>query len=271
MTLNLSNQTNSKWHKQKPGRQYAKLPRAVVSIANEFNAWTLVESHSHPWSQLAYSSKGIMHIETNKGTFVIPPEQALWLPPHTEHKHYCRNPVSYRSFHIDPDWSKLLGNQVKPLTIDTLLKSIILEVSSWPKDYKETDQTHRLLRVMLDRLAAAPTSQLFMPNNYDKRLVQIVETLNLDPTNKWTIEQWAFQVGASSRTLNRLFNKSYGMGFSMWKQKLKILKSLEMLASDIPLTDIAYNLGYGSTSAFINGFKKQLNCSPKKYINKNMR
>ena len=105
-----------------------------------------------------------------------------------------------------------------------------------------------------------------MPTIQDKRLLPIIETLNQEPANKFTIEQWALKVGASSRTLNRLFNQNYGMGFSRWKQKLRILKSLELLNSNSQLVDIAFELGYESTSAFITAFKKHLGCSPKKYL-----
>jgi AraC-like DNA-binding protein len=105
-----------------------------------------------------------------------------------------------------------------------------------------------------------------MPTAQDKRLLPIIKALNEQPANKETIEHWALKVGASSRTLNRLFNQNYGMGFSRWKQKLRILKSLELLNSKTPLHDIAFELGYESTSAFITGFKKQLGCSPKKYL-----
>jgi len=103
----------------------------------------------------------------------------------------------------------------------------------------------------------------------DKRLLPIIEALNQEPANKLTIEQWAVKVGASSRTLNRLFNQNYGMGFSRWKQKLRILKSLELLNSNIQLIDIAFELGYESTSAFITSFKKHLGCSPKRYLAQN--
>ncbi len=89
---------------------------------------------------------------------------------------------------------------------------------------------------------------------------------NEQPNNKDTLEKWAPKVGASSRTLNRLFNQNFGMGFSRWKQKLRILKSLELLDSKIPLVDIAFELVYESTSAFITSFKKQMGCSPKKYF-----
>lgn len=266
MTISLSIQTKSKWHKQFPNRLYSTLPRSVVPLSEEFQPMSQITSHSHPWSQLAYSCSGVMHIETDAGIFVIPPEQALWLPPGIAHQHFCKNKVSYRSLHMDAELSKILGNKVRPLTVDPLLKSLILEISNWPKDYQETEQTQRFILVLLDRLAMAKSNQLFMPTIQDKRLLPIIETLNQEPANKLTIEQWAFKVGASSRTLNRLFNQNYGMGFSRWKQKLRILKSLELLNSNTPLIDIAFELGYESTSAFITGFKKQLGCSPKKYL-----
>jgi len=268
MTVSLSIQTKNKWHEQFPKRPYSSLPRPVVPLTEEFKPMTQISRHSHPWSQLAYSCSGVMHIETDDGTFVIPPEQALWIPPEMPHQHYCKNKVSYRSLHIDPLLSEVLGNKVRPLTVDSLLKSLILEISNWPKDYEETAQTQRFILVLLDRLAMAQSNELFMPTIKDKRLFPIIETLNQDPANKLTIEQWSLKVGASSRTLNRLFNQNYGMGFSRWKQKLRILKSLELLNSNRLQVDIAYELGYESTSAFITAFKKQLGCSPKKYLAK---
>ncbi len=266
MTLSLSIQTNLSWNKQGPGNKYSSLTRPVAPLSNEFKAMTQITSHNHPWSQLAYSCSGIMHIETDSGIFVIPPEQALWIPPNMRHQHFCKNKVSYRSLHIDAKFSELLGNKVRTLMVDPLLKSLILEISSWPKDYEETAQKHRLILVLLDRLFMAQSNELFMPTAHDKRLFPIIETLNEQPNNKDTLEQWAPKVGASSRTLNRLFNQNFGMGFSRWKQKLRILKSLELLDSKTPLADIAFELGYESTSAFSTSFKKQMNCSPKKYF-----
>jgi hypothetical protein len=135
-----------------------------------------------------------MHIETGTGVFVIPPEQALWLPPGMAHQHFCKNKVSYRSLYIDPALSELLGKQVRPLTVDPLLKSLILEISNWPEDYEETAQTRRFILVLLDRLALVKSNELFMPTIQDKRLLPIIETLNQEPANKLTIEQWAHQV-----------------------------------------------------------------------------
>ena len=266
MTTSLSKQTKLTWHLQSPSRLYPKLPRPIVSISHEFKAMTKIVTHSHPWSQLSYACKGVMHIETDAGIFVIPPEQALWIPPKAVHLHFYKQQSSNRGIYIDPDWSKELGDSVRMLTVDPFLKAIILELASWPEDYPETEQTTRLVQVLIDRLAVAESNVLFMPTINDKRLLPIIDALNHNPANKLTIEQWSMKVGASSRTLNRLFNKNYGMGFSRWKQKLRILKSLERLNADTNLSDVAFELGYESTSSFITAFKKQMGCSPKKYL-----
>ncbi len=268
MTLDLSIQTKYSWNQQSPKVSYQHLPRSIVPVYQEYKAMTQVLGHKHSWSQLAYSCSGVMHIKTDAGVFVIPPEQALFIPPGVTHEHFCRNKVSYRSLHIDEKFGAVLGSKVKTLTVDPLLKALILEIANWPMHYEETPEKQRFISVLLDRLASADSNDLFIPTVDDKRLFPIIEALNLQPSNDLTIEQWASEVGASSRTLNRLFNKHYGMGFSQWKQKLRILKSLDLIDSQAPLIDIAFELGYQSTSAFITAFKKQLGCSPKKYLTK---
>ncbi|NTS77204.1 helix-turn-helix transcriptional regulator [Catenovulum sp. SM1970] len=265
--ISLAQEKGQSWEAREPSREYQTLPRPVVPLSNEFPAMTQINKHTHPWSQLAYSTEGVMHIETSCGLFIVPPEQALWLPPNIEHQHFCRQHVAYRSLHIQAELGAFLGEQVRSLRVEPLLKQLILTITSWPKHYQQTPQTDRLIAVLLDQLALAPDNDLFMPTINDKRLLPIIETLSEQPANKLSLEQWADKVGASSRTLNRLFNQYYGMGFSRWKQKLKILKSLDMINAQLPLAEIAYQLGYESASSFVTAFKKQLKVSPKKYFN----
>jgi len=116
----------------------------------------------------------------------------------------------------------------------------------------------RLIAVLLDQLASADDSKLFIKTISDKRLLPIVQALTNDPANGTTLEQWAHRVGVSSRTLNRLFNLQVGCGFSRWKQKLRVIKLIEMLGAGMRSNDISEQLGYESSSAFINAFKRHM-------------
>ncbi len=46
---------------------------------------TRVEPHSHPWAQIAMSSKGVIRMTASDSTYLVPPQRALWIPPGIEH------------------------------------------------------------------------------------------------------------------------------------------------------------------------------------------
>ncbi|MGL5974864.1 MAG: helix-turn-helix domain-containing protein, partial [Aeromonas sobria] len=47
--------------------------------------------------------------------------------------------------------------------------------------------------------------------------------------------------------------------------RLRLLKALAWLKGDMPIQEISWRLGYGSTSAFIAMFNRALGCSPQRY------
>ncbi len=272
MTTKLPKQTsdskdhNSDWTTQAPSYHPGPLARPVMPIHLNLKAKTIVDKHHHNYAQLAYSAKGLMHIETDEGLYILPPQQALWLPDNVPHTHYCHNEIHYRSLHFSPSITQALPNQVKTLGVSALLKELIIEMSNWPSDYLLDGPKQRLINVLIDQLSIAPDNQIFMPKVSDPRLLIIVKALTLEPNNKTSLEQWADTISTSTRTLNRLFNQHYGMGFSQWRQKQRILKSLDMLNDGRSTQYIADALGYESASAFNTAFKKQMQVSPRQFF-----
>jgi AraC-like DNA-binding protein len=56
------------------------------------------------------------------------------------------------------------------------------------------------------------------------------------------------------------------MSFGAWRRQLRLLRSLERLASGEAVTSVALSLGYESTSAFIAMFRRSLGCTPARYF-----
>lgn len=266
MTENLSKQTNQPWLTVQSRFKRTQLGRPVFPRATTMPEWEHVEAHTHTWGQLTYISDGVMTIFTPQGSFVIPPQQALWIPPNVAHETYCRYGGHFRSVYIDQKYQCVLGSQANSLVVDPLLKAMILEICTWSDDYTLDDKTLRFVEVFIDRLEQAPTSDFFIPRAQDSRLHPIVSELYANPGCSLTLEQWGQTVGASSRTLNRLFHKSFDMGFSQWKQKLRALRAVEMLNAGQSQQAIAQQLGFESSSAFNTAFKKVLGVPPKQYI-----
>jgi AraC-like DNA-binding protein len=56
------------------------------------------------------------------------------------------------------------------------------------------------------------------------------------------------------------------MSFRAWRQQLRLLRGLELLAAGAPVTRVALDLGYESTSAFTAMFRRVLGTTPTAYF-----
>jgi AraC-like DNA-binding protein len=91
--------------------------------------------------------------------------------------------------------------------------------------------------------------------------------LLITPDHGNTLEDWAQQVGASSRTLARLFNQELAMSFNAWRQQLRLLETLPRLLAGDSVQSVAQSLGYGSARAFSAMFSRLLGKNPREYVN----
>jgi AraC-like DNA-binding protein len=254
------------WTHGQPATDATQLSRPVVARVSEMPQCYTVAEHQHAWGQLAYAARGIMKVEIPGASYIIPPERALWLPKETPHTVSTRFGLSFRSLYIDNQWALRLGEQATAINVNPLLRELILQVTNWPESYPQSDENFRLLNVLIDQIYSAQRAPLFLKLPSDKRLVRISARLNNDPADNTSLQQWSEFIGATPRTLNRLFQKETHMGFVEWRQRLRILFSLEKVERGENIAQVAQDLGYESGSAFISMFKKHLGVSPKKYF-----
>jgi len=87
-----------------------------------------------------------------------------------------------------------------------------------------------------------------------------------NPADSRVLEQWATEAGASARTLARLFQSETKMSFRAWRQQLRLMRALEMLAAGVQVTNVALDLGYESVSAFTAMFRRSFGTPPTRYF-----
>ena len=56
------------------------------------------------------------------------------------------------------------------------------------------------------------------------------------------------------------------MTFGKWRQQLRLLQAMRLLAAGRPVTAVALDVGYDSPSAFIAMFKRTLGTTPHRYF-----
>ena len=111
-----------------------------------------------------------------------------------------------------------------------------------------------------------PAARLSLPLPRDARAKRICQALLDNPADDRSLAEWGRVVGASSRTLARLFVRDTGMGFGAWAQTMRLSLSLDRLALGEPVTRIALELGYATPSAFGAMFRRVLGTSPHRYM-----
>lgn len=243
----------------------------IRTLAATYSPGHLIPPHSHDWHQLLYASEGVMTIQTANGSWVVPPHRAVWIPANVEHSVQMSGAVSMRTLYLLPALSKTLPQECCTVNVPPLLRELILDAVARQTLRRGNPAEARLIGVMLDQIQALPAAPLQLPMPRDARASKVADLLKANPAEPGSLEQLARRAGASPRTIERLFRSETNMGFRKWRQRLRLLHALRLLAAGEPVTNVALEAGYDSPSAFISMFRRELGTTPSRYHNKAQR
>mgnify|MGYP003385946748 CR=1 FL=1 len=244
------------------------LSRPVSIVKRALNMHSVVEKHSHDWGQFVYAHKGVLMVATQSEQYIVPPEQGVWLLPHIEHEVTAMSQVELTSFYIDKTHLNNLPTNSCVLQVNDFLKTLIIEAINIQNTYQWKSSDGRLLRMILDRLAIAPSVLKPLPYPKDARLLKMLTLIQNDPSLEYDLKKWGEIVGASSRSLSRLYKSETGLSYRTWRQRLNIQIAISQLSNGQTVHNIALNLGYETASAFIHMFKKNTGVTPSFYRDK---
>jgi len=247
----------------KESEQVLSNPITVVSRSIAMNS--VVTKHSHNWGQFVYAHAGVLAVSTPLNRYIVPSEQGVWLLPEVEHEVTAISNVQLTSFYFDVALLDVLPIECCVLKVNEFLKSLIIEANTIKSDYQWHSTDGRLLRLILDRLTLAPNEIFQLPYPKDHRLITLLREIQASPENNNTLGEWGNIVGASARTLSRLFKKETGLSYSEWRQRLNIQIAITQLSLGKSITSISLHLGYESPSSFIHMFKTKTGITPSFY------
>jgi AraC-like DNA-binding protein len=238
----------------------------VGTVSVDLEDGHVIAEHFHPEDQLIFASKGVMTVQTKQGIWVVPPLRAVWIPAGTPHSVTMSGLVSMRTLYFLPKIVRALPKKCFVMNVSSLLRELILHACKFPKLNRKIPVQKRIIELTVDQLAAANSIPLQLPHPLDSRAVRIVEALLADPAEEKTLASLSKDCGASKRTVQRLFLAQTKMTFGKWRQQLRLLHAMRLLAAGEKVTGAALDSGYSSPSAFISMFRKQLGTTPNRYF-----
>jgi AraC-like DNA-binding protein/quercetin dioxygenase-like cupin family protein len=264
----MANMTKSKKQIAQSATDPDRARRALFVLSEKLSSGSGI-AHRHRMHQLLYASEGLFTVYTEHGIWVVPPHRAVWLPAGQMHRVASRTNFDLCSLYASPRLKRnwVAGTSVcRVIAVSPLLRELLLAASGAGDQYTPRGPVRRMLEVALDQIEAMNIIPLALPLLRDVRAARVAERLRADPRDSRTLKQWGSTVGASSRSLERLFQRDTQMSFSRWRIQLRLMTSLELLGENRPVTEVAFAVGYEDTSAFIAAFKRYFGITPRRYF-----
>ncbi|UUN25216.1 AraC family transcriptional regulator [Streptomyces sp. FIT100] len=222
-----------------------------------------LDTHSHAHGQLVYAAAGALATTTERGTWVAPANRVTWTPPGFDHSHRFYGRTDVRLVAIPAGLCDALVAHPSVFAVNPLLREALLALT----DRREVrpGAYERLRAVVIDELAETPEQSLHLPQPRDDRLRAATDLLHADPGRTATLAQLGRTVGASERTLSRLFHTELGMGFQRWRTVLRIHHAVVHLTNGRSVTETATECGWSNPSSFIAAFTEVVGQTPGRY------
>jgi len=224
------------------------------------------EWHHHRNAQLIYPSRGAVTIHTQKGSWVVPPSRACWLKacePHSVetccrldmHSVYCEGLLLLQQ----------LPRETGIVQVSGLLRELILGLHRAAAVPLASERIDRMAVVLADEIELQQSSDLRVPPLLSRRLKPIANALAQDPADPRTSSEWAVELGLSTRTLARAFQREARMSFVAYRRQIRLRAAMERLVNGDSVSAIAYDLGFSSASNFISMFREITGTTPRRY------
>lgn len=222
--------------------------------------------HSHDMHQLQYAFSGMVEVEDNLGSYILPRALAAWIPagvPHRTKIHRVRSgSVFFRADAING-----AGDRIRIVQVSSLMREMVVGAMRWPMT-APLDRTGLRYFEALASLCEEWIQQeapLRLPSLRQPRLLAVATYIR-DNLASCDLATACKVVGMSERTLRRHFLKAIGMSWEDYRRRARLLKAAALLNdSRLSIGQIAAEVGFESQSAFARAFKDLTGDSPREY------
>ena len=224
--------------------------------------------HAHDLHQLEYAFHGTVEVETTTAHYLLPPQQAAWIPSGVDHRTTIRTTVRTISVFFEPHLVPVPGERVRIVAVPPVLREMIIYSGRWAISRSCSDPVADVYFNALGRLvseALESETPLFLPTSTDPVLARALAWTreNLDTASMGEV---ARHVGLSERSLRRRFEAGLGMSWRNYAIQARLLRAMALLAEPGPsVLQVANTVGFESLSSFNRVFRLRTGMTPSAY------
>jgi AraC-like DNA-binding protein len=236
---------------------------AIYVERYELAEGTRFEAHRHSAHQIVWTSSGVVAVEIEGRTWVLPPTLALWVPAGIEHTTIVTRAGAMRGVYVLTASFPSVWSRPTVVAASTLVREL-LDALGNPSLAGPTRAHAEAL--LIDLLQPVTEVAISLPMPIDDRALEVASGTLEHPADSTSLAEWGRRVGASSRTLTRLFVTETGMTFQRWRTNARLRVALSALGAGASITAVAHEVGYSSPSAFVAAFRRATGQTPGAYF-----
>lgn len=242
----------------------------VIGLSSEHTYRELTPTHTHSRAQFLYASMGNIQVFTPNNVWLVPPMCALWIPANVEHSVISLSHVKLNTALIEVNAAALMGKECFIIRVSNLLHELLIRLNQItqidPPNIVSSQEISEALQILIfEEIHRANLLSIQIPWPKDKRLLKICQQLLHSPNHSKDLTDWADDIGTSSRTLMRMFQKETGLSYRAWIQQMHIAHALSKISNGESIAQISEALGYTNPSAFSAMFKRHLGKTPQQF------
>jgi AraC-like DNA-binding protein len=242
------------------------LARPIIAYGAIYPDGHAIAPHQHRRGQLISGASGVVVITTPEGTWVMPPQRGMWIPPATRHHVRMVGAVRMQSLYLEPDAAPRMPGHCQVLGISPFMRSLMTEAISLPPEYDLDSRAGALMELIQHEMQQLPALKLSLQYPSEGPLAERCRRFIERPGVHETIDQWSEALGMSRRAFTRMFRRETGVSFMAWRQQACLLCAMPRLAAGESVTSVAMDLGYDNPAAFTLMFKRAFGSPPLSYL-----
>lgn len=225
--------------------------------------------HSHDLHEIEYAMGGVVEVETADGHYLLPPQQAAWIPAGMSHRTTIRAEVRTISVLIEPSLVPDPGDRAAILAVAPVLREMVLYGTRWPIHRTASDDFADSFFQALGHLVTGALADDALPLHLPTSAHPVVAaamayaSANLGEAS---LRGAAAAARVSERTLRRLFAEQVGMSWRRYLVQARLMRAMAMLSvGRASILDVATGVGFESVSAFSRAFFRHTGETPSAY------
>lgn len=227
--------------------------------------------HSHEVHQIEYAVHGVVEVETEAAPYLLPPQQAAWIPAGLEHQATMNPDVKTVAVMFDPTLIADGGDRARILAVSPLIREMMIYALRWPIDRAGGDAASDAFFQTLGNLvleALDHEAPLSLPTS-ENPIVAAAMSYTKEHMQSVTADEVARAVAVSERTLRRQFQDELGLSWRTYLLHARMLRAMALLAApDQSVQETSTAVGFDSLSSFTRAFTQFCGETPSSYRRK---